>query len=134
MVRSKTNKGFTLVEMLITFAIIGILATIVISSTTASRGRARDTRRIGDLKEIQLALAVYYDVNKSFPVSLATLVTEKYLPVIPADPTGASYEYNRVTTTTYCLGATLEVPSGSPGDGTSCVTGGTANYKVQQPK
>lgn len=132
---TKLTKAFTLIEILIVLAVIGVLAAIVIASTASARAGARDTRRVGDLKEIQLGLAVYYDVNRSYPAALSTLAAtgQKYLPAIPTDPTGAAYEYVRLTTTTYCLGATLESLNHSPGDNSACSTGGSANYKVQQP-
>lgn len=105
-----TSRGFTLVELLIVLAIIGLLSSVVIASTTASRSKARDVRRIGDLKEIQLALAIYYDVNKVYPVSLNTIVTDKYLASIPLDPDATrSYEYSQLNAgKSYCLGANLE--------------------------
>lgn len=103
-----TNRAFTLVELLIVLAIIGLLSSVVISSTTVSRTKARDMRRIGDLKEIQLALAIYYDVNKSYPTTLAPIVTDKYLSVIPSDPDSTKiYEY-QLNSGKYCLGANLE--------------------------
>jgi len=100
--------GFTLVELLIVISIIGVLTSVVIASTTATRSKARDVRRIGDLKEVQLALALYYDVNRSYPVSLNTIVSDKYLAAIPVDPDPTqSYEY-QLNVGVYCLGAKLE--------------------------
>ena len=60
-------KGFTLVELLIVIAIIGILATVVIVSLASSRGRARDTRRMADLATIRTALELYRDMNGNYP-------------------------------------------------------------------
>lgn len=125
------KKGFTLVELLIVIAIIGILSSIVISSTTVSRAKARDVRRISDMKEIQIGLALYYDVNKHYPNDLDGLLTDKYLPSLPQDPlTLTNYEY-LVTSGKYCLGATLEdiIPSDSA-TCTSAAGGSTANYKA----
>lgn len=129
--------GFTLVELLIVIAIIGILTSIVIGSTNASRGKARDTRRIADMKEIQLALAVYYDVNKVYPASLSTLAAtgQKYMAAIPTDPqTKASYEYlTSNSNRNYCIGVKLE--GAIPSDHVNCTSqssGSTANYKAQR--
>jgi prepilin-type N-terminal cleavage/methylation domain-containing protein len=104
----KSSAAFTLVELLIVLSIIGVLSSVVIGSTTASRTKARDMRRVGDLKEIQLALAIYYDVNRVYPNSLTPIVTDSYLSVIPVDPdVTKSYEY-QLNGTKYCLGANLE--------------------------
>ena len=65
----KNQKGFTLIELLVVIAIIGLLASIVMVSLNSARGKARDTRRLGDMKSIQLALAMYYDKNGAYPVS-----------------------------------------------------------------
>lgn len=61
----RDKKGFTLIELLVVIAIIGILATIVLVSLNTARAKARDVRRIGDLRQIALALEMYYDDNTS---------------------------------------------------------------------
>lgn len=63
----KKSKGFTLIELLVVIAIIGILATIVLVSLNSARQKARDVRRIGDLRQIVLALEMYYDDNAAYP-------------------------------------------------------------------
>ncbi len=135
-------KGFTLVELLIVIAIIGLMTAILFGSTSSSRARGRDDRRVTDVKQIQLALALYLDVNRQYPSGgdasvLSVLVTDKYLPVLPVDPqTGAAYEYmTEVGSRRYCLGATLEDPTRMPSDNVTCTSkasGSTANYKVQK--
>lgn len=64
---SKHNKGFTLIELLVVIAIIGLLSSIVLVSLNSARQKARDARRLIDMKQIQLALALYYDSNDSYP-------------------------------------------------------------------
>ncbi|HVT74866.1 MAG TPA: prepilin-type N-terminal cleavage/methylation domain-containing protein [Candidatus Paceibacterota bacterium] len=130
---SLKNRAFTLVEILIVLGIIGILSAIVIDSTTTSRAKARDTRRIADMKEIQIGLALYYDVNRAYPAALSTLATQKYLPSIPNDPLGSAYEYTQGANT-YCIGVTLE--GAVPDDTAVCTSGSpsTANYKALPPQ
>jgi prepilin-type N-terminal cleavage/methylation domain-containing protein len=67
------SRGFTLIELLVVIAIIGILSSIVIASLDSSRKKGRDAKRLSDIKQIQLALALYYDQNTSYPGSISSL-------------------------------------------------------------
>jgi prepilin-type N-terminal cleavage/methylation domain-containing protein len=64
---STLKKGFTLVELIVVIAIIGILTGIVTTNFASSRSRARDAKRISDLGHIQLALELYFDRCKQYP-------------------------------------------------------------------
>src|SRR3989344_3151289 len=70
----KSGKGFTLIELLVVIAIIGMLASVVLASMSGVRERARDTRRLQDLRNIQTALELYYTDNKHYPYSCSTNV------------------------------------------------------------
>ena len=59
--KNKSTRGFTLIELLVVIAIIGVLATVVLASLNSARRKSRDARRITDIKQIQLALELYYD-------------------------------------------------------------------------
>jgi len=61
------NKGFTLIELLVVIAVIGLLASIVLVSLGSVRKKARDSRRLSDMKQIQLALELYYDDHNEYP-------------------------------------------------------------------
>lgn len=52
--------GFTLIELLVVIAIIGILSSVVLSSINSAREKARDTVRKSDLRQISVALQMYY--------------------------------------------------------------------------
>ena len=68
----KSNtKGFTLIELLVVVAIIGILATIVLSSLSDARVRARDAKRLTDMKAIYNAL-VMYELDHGFVPATST--------------------------------------------------------------
>lgn len=87
------SKGFTLIELLVVIAIIGILATIVMVSLNTARAKARDARRLSDIRQLELALQMYYDANGSYPASLANLAPT-YITAVPDDPDGSSdYQY-----------------------------------------
>jgi len=64
---SDNKKGFTLIELLVVIAIIGLLATIVMVSLNSARTKARDTKRKAELKQIAVALEMYYDAYGRYP-------------------------------------------------------------------
>lgn len=93
----KENKGFTLVELLLVIALIGILSGVILGvlNIPGMRSKTRDSQRIADMKKIQIALGIYYVDNRRFPATenLAAL-SPAYLDNIPADPaTGGNYCY-----------------------------------------
>jgi len=61
------SKGFTLIELLVVVAIIGVLATIIISSLNSARSKARDAQRERDVQTIKNALELYYIDNGEYP-------------------------------------------------------------------
>ena len=64
---SSRKKGFTLIELIVAAAIIGILASIVMASLNEARKKARDAQRMSDLQQVQLALRQYKDVHGRYP-------------------------------------------------------------------
>jgi len=143
---TRTARGFTLIELLVVIAIIGILSSVVLASLNGARKKGRDARRIADMKQIQLALELYYDSNASeYPLGVGAaglaLLAPTYISTIPLDPqTGASYMYNALTSAAtptscitsaalcanYVLGANLEDATNSAFTGdVDNINGGT---------
>lgn len=92
------RRGFTLIELLVVIAIIGILSSVVLSSLNSARVKARDAKRISDLREMRSALELYYTANGTYPSiggwvfscesSWSTLQTalSPYMATLPVDP------------------------------------------------
>jgi len=111
------KRGFTLIELLVVIAIIGILSSIVLASLNSARQKGRDARRISDVKQMQLALELYYDASGQYATSTALLVSGGYIAAVPKDPQSAlDYAYaglqgsaaSPATCGSYHVGAKLE--------------------------
>lgn len=84
---TESRKGFTLIELLVVIAIIGILSSVVLASLNSARKKGRDARRVADVKQIQLALELYYDANASYPAGTdLSGLAGTYIATVPADP------------------------------------------------
>lgn len=136
------RRGFTLIELLVVIAIIGILASIVLASLDSARKKGRDARRVADVKQLQLALELYYDQYNQFPTALSTssLVANNFISSIPLDPSsGLAYAYAGLqgsasaaaTCGSYHLGAKLENSSNTAlSTDTDGMVGGTFGASV----
>lgn len=92
-------------------AIIGILASVVLASLNSARKKSRDARRVADIKQIQLALELFYDANdNTYPEDLIFL-DPNFISSVPSDPLGGSYTYHKCFSNSYHLGASLEEES-----------------------
>jgi prepilin-type N-terminal cleavage/methylation domain-containing protein len=100
---STRNKGFTLIEILVVVAIIGVLAGVVILMLDNAQAKSRDARRIADMSSLKTALMMYKEANGVYfsgatvyggggcrvikaDTSLNSLVTSGYISALPQDP------------------------------------------------
>lgn len=132
MMKNAKKKAFTLIELLVVIAIIGILATLAVVSLQSARARARDSKRVADVKQMQTALELYFNDNSSYPSDISSGIGT-YMAIKPTAPTPAEsgcsenneYDYEQTAngssyTISFCLGAkTGEIEAGcnvaSPG-------------------
>ncbi len=89
---SKGQSGFTLLELLVVMAIIGILAAIAVPALRDSPQRAREATLREDLFTLRSVLDQYHGDKGVFPPDLQTLVTDGYIRKIPVDPMTKSAE------------------------------------------
>jgi prepilin-type N-terminal cleavage/methylation domain-containing protein len=138
----RIQRGFTLIELLVVVAIIGLLSSVVLASLNSARQKGRDARRVADLKQLQVALELYYSSQSvpAYPSALAGLAPS-YISEIPKDPqTNNNYNYTAYTVsstiTSYCICAVMEATVPSPADtcnvpdGASPSSEPTGSYRV----
>lgn len=65
----RNKNGFTLIELLVVISIISLLASIVLASLNSARVKARDARRVADIRQIQTALDFFYDQYGRYIIS-----------------------------------------------------------------
>ena len=99
------KKGFTLLELMIVIVILGLLATIIMPKILNRPEQARHTKAMLEIKNIELALALFLTDTGSYPTTsqgLAVLVSNTgikgfnpngYLDRNPLDPWGNPYIY-----------------------------------------
>lgn len=126
------KKGFTLIELLVVIAIIGLLSTFAVVSLNEARQKARDARRLADVKQMITALELYYSSCNIYPSAVNSGGriaggapdcpgnSNVYLGLVPSNPLprldggcpDVDYAYVRDSVIsyhiTYCIGQTVQ--------------------------
>ena len=84
--RHRSQSGFTLIELMIVMAIIGILATLAIPSFVVAVKHAREAVLKEDLQTMRAAIDSYTMDKQKAPQSLDDLIQDGYLKSVPEDP------------------------------------------------
>ena len=92
MSKTPRGRGFTLIELVIVLALIGILVGIGIPQFKTSLRRGKETVLKENLHTLRVLLNQYYMDKEKYPMTLQALVEENYLLRIPEDPTTGSAE------------------------------------------
>lgn len=87
--RTKGDKGFTLIELIVVIAVLGVLATLIIPRVVGVKSKAETAAMEANEKIIRNALERYYLDHETYPKELKDLV-KGYLDEIPD-----SFEYTR---------------------------------------
>jgi type II secretion system protein G len=94
----RNKRGFTIIELLVSIVVIGILVTIMIISYSGIQQRSRDSQRASDVTKIKIALEKYHADKGQYPAvcsgddidcpasTLAPILVTTYIANIPHDP------------------------------------------------
>lgn len=85
-VPARQANGFTLIELVVVMAIIGLLLTVALPRYMHSIERGKEQVRQQNVAVMRDAIDKYYGDNGQYPDTLDELVTKHYLRAIPVDP------------------------------------------------
>ncbi len=114
--RAKSDKGFTLIEIMLVILILAILMAFIGTNFYSAIQRGRDAKRKEDLRELQKALEAFYEDYGSYPSptyiqfgSDFSAEGRVYFRDLPQDPKDeCTYKYIQVNSQSYLLLSTLE--------------------------
>ena len=132
----KKQNGFSLVELLIVILVIVLLATISAMAINSQKAKARDAKRISDIRQIQTALEFYKSDEGEFPVVAEPIIigqdvvklcgkaeggfvssqteckeASTHMSVVPTDPLSDRFYSYSGSAETFDLSFTTERPS-----------------------
>ncbi len=124
--------------MLLVIAIIGIITSLSLLAYSSFRQKARDTRRVKDIEQIQSALKLYFYNESSYPETLnfgqaliGSTSSTTYMAILPNNPgpwgdsgcSDSDYSYQATASSSdYALGFCLSTPVGNLSAGPKCAT------------
>src|SRR5262245_49948371 len=116
-------RGYSLIELLITLVVIGVIAAMTIPNLLAAIDKGKQKRTMADMRSIGTAVEAYAVDNGRYPVAadapaLALAVSSNFVKVLPEiDGWNHSYVVNSQTTS-YTI-----ISSGKDGAPSGCVVG-----------
>lgn len=91
--RKNTQAGFTLIEMMVVIAILGILAAIIAPNVLGRAETAKITAAKTNIANLESSIELYKITNSNFPKSLQALVPD-YIKKVSNDPWNNPYQYS----------------------------------------
>ena len=95
-----------MIELLVVIAIIGLLASIVTTALSSARMKARDARRVSDMKQIKTGLDLFFASGNGYPstatynAAMGTILKCGTVDILRVtnDPLSPAYSYTYVAT------------------------------------
>jgi general secretion pathway protein G len=121
----KISRGFTLIELMVVMTVIALLISIAVPRYFNSLEKAKEATLKQSLSVMRVAIDKFYGDNERYPISIAELVTKKYIRAVPVDPITESTEtWITQPPNLDTSNAVFDIKSGAPGsasDGTEYV-------------
>ena len=111
----RSVRGFTLIEILVSLAILGMILSVAVPRYFSNVDRAKEDVLHEDLFMLRDAIDKYYSDKNHYPNTLDDLVTDKYLRAVPVDPlTQSPHSWVIVNPADTSQGVVSDVHSGAP--------------------
>lgn len=95
--RPRSSRGFTLIELMVVVAILGILVSMAVPTYRSIVQRARETVLRQNLFTLRDVIDQYYADKGKYPDALEDLVSSGYLRHIPVDPMTEKPDWNTIS-------------------------------------
>lgn len=114
----KAQGGFTMIELLVALAIIGLLVSVAAPRYFGNVDRTKEDVLREDLYVLRNALDHFYSDRNVYPATLDDLVKERYLRNLPVDPfTQSANSWVAAPPADASLGGVADIHSGALGTG-----------------
>ncbi|BAX60335.1 type II secretion system protein [Burkholderia stabilis] len=122
--RTRRPRGFTLIEIVVVMAIIGLLLTLAVPRYMHSIERGKEQVRQQNIAVMRNAIDQYYGDNGQYPDTLDELVAKHYLRSVPLDPVNGDDKWAAVASPDESKPGVYDVvPASSPQGAPPSATG-----------